>query len=119
VVVRATYGSFDALLTGDAYKDVERALVADLGPGVEVLKVGHHGSDTSTDPELLDGIRPQVALVSVGRGNRYGHPRTEVLERLRVRGIELRRTDQEGTLKVIARRDGRFDVYAAGPGPSR
>ena len=110
VVLRVRFGDFDALLTGDAYKPQERALVPILAAGIEVLKIGHHGSDTSTDPMLLDRIRPQLALISAGRNNRYGHPTRTVLAQLEHRGIEIRRTDQDGTVIVLGRRDGAFIV---------
>jgi competence protein ComEC len=110
VVLLATLGDFDALLTGDAYKDVDRALAPAFTDVVEVLKVGHHGSDTSTDPVLLDLARPQVALISVGRSNRYGHPAPEVLMRLEERGAWVRRTDRQGTITVLGRRDGSYAV---------
>jgi len=114
VVLRLSYGAFDALLTGDAYADVERALGPKVGP-IEVLKVGHHGSDTSTDSLLLAHARPEVALVSVGRSNRYGHPSPRVLDRLERSGTEVRRTDLEGTLSVVAWPDGRYEVAAERP----
>lgn len=114
VVLKLTYGAFDALLTGDAYVDVERALLPALGP-LEVLKVGHHGSDTSTDSLLLSRTRPQVALISVGRTNRYGHPSPRVVGRLERSGAEVRRTDLEGTLSIIAREDGRYQIGADRP----
>lgn len=110
VVLLASFGDFDALLTGDAYKDVERLIAAGLGDVVEVLKVGHHGSDTSTDALLLDVLRPEVALVSVGRNNRYGHPASDVLRRLDARGVRVRRTDREGHVRVLARPDGSLSV---------
>ena len=81
VILRVTYGDFDALLTGDAYKEVERRIAA-LVTDLELLKVGHHGSDTSTDSLLLALAQPEVAIVSVGRANRYGHPDPDVLGRL-------------------------------------
>lgn len=112
VVLKITYGDFDALLTGDAYTDVERALLPSLGP-LEVLKVGHHGSDTSTDSLLLAHTRPEVAVISVGRTNRYGHPSPRVVGRLERSGAEVRRTDLEGTLSIVARPDGRYEVSAA------
>jgi len=92
-----------------------------VGPGLEVLKVGHHGSTTSTDPVLLAATHPRVALVSVGRGNRFGHPSQEVLSRLRRFGVEVHRTDREGTLRVLGRRDGSFVVHGAraGVAPAR
>jgi competence protein ComEC len=110
VVLRLRYGDFEALLTGDAYKPQERALLPVLTSAVDVLKLGHHGSDTSTDPLLLDSIRPELALVSAGRSNRYGHPAPGVLQRLESRGIEVRRTDRDGTVTILGRRDGRFSI---------
>lgn len=114
VVLMVRYGAFDVLLTGDAYKPVERRIATLLGPDIEVLKVGHHGSDTSTDPVLLDGIRPELAVISVGPNNRYGHPAPEVLERLRERAIDVRRTDEDGTVTILGRPDGRFSLRHGG-----
>lgn len=116
VVIRLRYGAFDALLTGDAPAEVEREVSASLEGDVEVLKVAHHGSDTSTDSLLLLRARPEAALLSVGRGNRYGHPSPRVLARLRRAGVVVRRTDLEGTLRLVARRDGRFQLSSAGVG---
>lgn len=110
VVLLARYGSFEAFLTGDAYRPLERTLAESLPAGIEVLKVGHHGSDTSTDPALLEAIRPSVALISAGRGNRYGHPTRGVLESLGGHGIDIWRTDRDGTVTVVGRRDGRWSV---------
>jgi len=110
VVLHARLGAFDALLTGDAYKDVDRLLAPGFTDVVEVLKVGHHGSDTSTDPALLEAARPELALVSVGRFNRYGHPAPEVLARLEDHGVRIRRTDREGDVSVLGRPDGSYSV---------
>ena len=112
VVVKASYGAFDVLLTGDVSKDVERLVARELTDGLEVLKVAHHGSDTSTDSLLLARARPELALVSAGRYNRYGHPDPEVLGRLQRAGAVVHRTDVEGTVSVRARRDGRYTVDA-------
>ncbi len=114
VVLAVAFGSFDALLTGDAPTSVERGLLAGVSRDLEVLKVGHHGSLTSTDPALLAHARPALALVSVGRRNRYGHPAPGVLERLAAAGASVRRTDREGTLSVLGRRDGAWVVRAWG-----
>jgi competence protein ComEC len=113
VVLRVRYGAFDALLTGDAPAAVERIIAPAIQP-IEVLKVGHHGSDTSTDSLLVLHARPQAALISVGRGNRYGHPSPAVVSRLERAGVALYRTDRQGTLRIRARRDGRFAVEAEG-----
>jgi competence protein ComEC len=112
VVLLVRFGRFDALLTGDSPTSVEREFAPLLHGGLEVLKVGHHGSRTSTGPALLDAARPELALISVGRRNRYGHPAPVVLRRLRAAGIPIHRTDIEGTLTILARADGRFDLTA-------
>jgi competence protein ComEC len=109
VVLHVALGAFDVVLTGDAYRPTERLLAETLGD-VEVLKVGHHGSETSTDPLFLARTRPEIGLISVGRSNRYGHPAAGVLDRLRQAGVEIRRTDLEGTLTVVGRPDGSFTV---------
>lgn len=114
VVLLVRWGDFEALLTGDAPAAVERAVSSSLPEGgVEVLKVAHHGSDTSTDSLLLARARPELAVVSVGRGNRYGHPSPRVLGRLEGFGVPVRRTDRRGTVRVEARRDGSFRVSGA------
>ncbi|HEX5578864.1 MAG TPA: DNA internalization-related competence protein ComEC/Rec2, partial [Candidatus Limnocylindria bacterium] len=107
-------GRFRALLTGDAEAPVERRLLDRglIGPA-DVLKVGHHGSESSTLPELLAHLRPSVALISCGAGNEYGHPHAITLEHLRaVPGLWIRRTDVEGTLEVVA--DGGGPAAAGG-----
>lgn len=102
LVLRADFPEFSALLTGDAPAEVERLLPP--GPAdVDVLKLGHHGSKTATGDHLLDLATPALALVSVGAGNRYGHPAPEVLARLEGRGIPLLRTDEQGTITVFWR----------------
>jgi competence protein ComEC len=96
------FGDFTALLTGDAEAPVEARLVSRglLGP-VNVLKVGHHGSSSSTGAALLDATRPQTALISVGLGNDYGHPAAVTLRALAARpGLIVHRTDTEGTIEV-------------------
>ena len=114
VVLLVRLGRFEALLTGDAYKPQERSFTPSLPPDIEVLKVGHHGSETSTDPELLDRSTPRLALISVGRRNRYGHPTPGVLARLEARGVDIWRTDEDGSVSVLGRPDGRFVVRADG-----
>ncbi len=111
LVLEVRLGEFTALLTGDAPGDSEkRFLPRVLSSRVQVLKVGHHGSTTSTTDELLDRVRPEVALISVGRGNRFGHPDPEILHRLKGRGVPVHRTDQEGHLVVRVRRDGTYTI---------
>jgi competence protein ComEC len=113
VVLRVAFGQLEVLLTGDAYVDAERRVVGDVPAQLEVLKVGHHGSDTSTDSLLLARSSPEVALVSAGRGNRYGHPDPDIVARLERAGAQVWRTDQHGTVSVVGRRDGSYTVSAA------
>lgn len=109
VVLLVSWRGFRALLTGDAYTDVERRIMEAVGD-IDVLKVGHHGSETSTDPGFLETVAPEWALISVGRGNRYGHPAPAVLRRLQASGAEIFRTDRHGTVRLVVGRDGGVDV---------
>lgn len=113
-VVRATFGEVRFLLTGDAERREEEWLVQrDAGAlSADVLKVGHHGSPTSTTPAFLEAVAPRIALVSVGAGNVYGHPGPEVMRRLTEQGAMVLRTDLLGT--VILRTDGRSVEVEAG-----
>ena len=87
------------LFTGDAPIWVERNIIRDFPElDCDVLKVGHHGSDTSTCGEFLDAVTPTTAIISCGAANKYGHPKASVLTLLQQRGIEVRRTDVEGTI---------------------
>ena len=107
VVLLLRHGGFTALLTGDAEAPVEAALIGRgiLRP-VDVLKVGHHGSHSSTTPGLLAAVRPSLAVISSGDGNEYGHPAPETLAALAAHGsISVHRTDLEGDVEVVS--DGR------------
>ncbi len=111
-VFRLDYGTFQGLFLGDAPEAVEDALVERHGPELEVelLKVGHHGSRTSTGATLLAATRPQWAIVPVGRGNRYGHPHPTVIARLARHGVRVLRTDLEGSFRLRVRADGSVTV---------
>lgn len=114
VVVMAEYRGVRILLTGDAERDVESRLSARFGKDLraDVLKVGHHGSSTSTTAPLLDAVAPRLALVSVGAGNRYGHPNTQVLEALHSHGVHVLRTDDVGTIVVSIDGSDKLQVAA-------
>ncbi|HDZ54372.1 MAG TPA: MBL fold metallo-hydrolase [Candidatus Nealsonbacteria bacterium] len=97
------FGQHSWLFTGDAYKSVEKELIkknTDLT--ADILKIGHHGSKTSTAPEFIEQISPEIAVISAGRDNRYGHPSQEVLEILESHGIRVLRTDIDGDIKIIS-----------------
>jgi len=101
IVTLLEFGNFQALLTGDVGVEEEEKFLPALGE-VEVLKVAHHGSKYSTSESLLATTRPKLAVISVGANNRYGHPAPEVLERLRVVGAQIRRTDLEGEIELVS-----------------
>ena len=101
IVLEFVYHDVAILLTGDISADIERAIVPRLTPArIRVLKVAHHGSRTSTSQELLDAWRPQVAVISCGRGNSFGHPAPEVIERLKSLGAQIYRTDLDGQVTI-------------------
>jgi len=107
--VLCSSGDFDTLITGDADAFVERMLVKYIGlPDIELLMVGHHGAKNSTCQELLDRLRPETAVISVGY-NSYGHPAEETLARLEASGAKIYRTDQNGTV-TIAVKDGMIAI---------
>ena len=109
-VVRVRYGSFAALLTGDAGAEAEGELVRRFGGGLrsQLLKAGHHGSTTSTSAAFLGAVQPELVVISAGRRNRYGHPHADVLRRLAERGVRVARTDREGTVSVLADAAGQW-----------
>lgn len=106
VVLEIRYGDVAMLLTGDISADVERQILPRLSRApIRVLKVAHHGSRTSTSDALLEAWRPQIALVSCGRGNRFGHPAPDVVARLERSGARIYRTDRDGAITLTT--DGR------------
>jgi competence protein ComEC len=96
LVLHMAYGATSVMLEGDAEAPIENAMLAEPGLESTLLKVGHHGSITSTRPEFLARVAPQWAVISCGLHNRYGHPRQEVLEELQAAKIRTFRTDLNG-----------------------
>jgi len=92
-------GAASATFSGDAPKNVERFEETQFDWSAEVVKLGHHGSKTATDPTWLERVHPLIAIVSVGRNNRYGHPNRETLDLLDADRIRTLRTDEDGTLE--------------------
>ncbi len=99
VVIKVTYGEVSFLLLGDAEALSEKEIL-ESGAGIkaDVLKVGHHGSNSSTSAPYLKSVGPRYAVISVGYGNDYQHPHQVVLNRLKKGGIEVLRTDERGTV---------------------
>lgn len=96
IVIKLTYGETKFLFTGDAEKSEEAGIWTNIK--CDVLKVGHHGSDSSTTPNFLKKVEPKYAVISCGLGNAYGHPSDDVLKRLYDRNIDVFRTDLQGTI---------------------
>jgi len=93
-----SYGQTSVLLEGDAEKAVERRIAALHHPHADLLKVGHHGSATSTTPEILQSVRPSYGVISVGLHTSFGLPKADVLARLQAAGVRVYRTDLDGAV---------------------
>lgn len=106
IVTKLSYGDIDFMLTGDASIGTEEWMVDEYGNALssEVLKLGHHGSRTSTADSFLDTVHPTYAVVSAGVDNRYGHPHEEVVAKVHERGIELLSTTDGA---IVFRSDGK------------
>jgi competence protein ComEC len=114
LVLHMGYGATSVMLEGDAEAPIEQAMLAEQGLASTLLKVGHHGSITSTRPEFLKRVAPQWAVISSGLHNRYGHPREEVLEELQEAHVRTLRTDVNGISCFVM--DGQTTVGVAGCG---
>jgi competence protein ComEC len=112
LVLHVAYGGTSVLLEGDAEAPIEQAMLTEPDLESTLLKVGHHGSVTSTQPEFLARVMPQWAVISCGLRNRYGHPREEVLEELQEARVRTFRTDINGASCF------RLDGKAATPEPN-
>lgn len=112
LVVLAEHRGTRILMTGDAGAAAERRLVDSYGEDLraEVLKVAHHGSQTSSSRLLLESVRPRLALISAGVANRYGHPARSVLDRLSEQGIPVLRTDRSGVVLLHLSANGRMRI---------
>lgn len=115
IVFKLTYGSKSFLFTGDTEDVSEKEMLSggyDLK--ADVLKVGHHGSNSSTTSEFLSAVAPKYAVISVGKGNTYGHPTQTTLDKLKNAGITVYRTDELGT--IVATCDGNNITFSTKPG---
>ncbi|MDO8663688.1 MAG: ComEC/Rec2 family competence protein [Candidatus Wildermuthbacteria bacterium] len=106
IVIKLSFGENNFLFTGDALKLVEKEIIGrGLDIKSDVLKIGHHGSKTSSGEEFIEQVSPAIAVISAGRNNSYGHPHQEVLDTLNKYGITVLRTDQNGDIKIISNGD--------------
>jgi competence protein ComEC len=114
LIFRLTAGSFRYINSGDATVEQERRVLSAWPVDslrADLLKIGHHGSRTSTSEDWIAAVRPTVAVISAGSGNRFGHPHPEVLDRIGQSNVPLLwRTDRRGTLCVQYRTDGKWRI---------
>ena len=103
IVFAIEYGEYRFLFTGDIEKQAEKHLENKIGD-IDVLKVAHHGSRTSSSKQIIDELSPEFSVISCGIDNRYGHPHLETIANLR--GSRILRTDQLGT--IVFRSDGEY-----------
>lgn len=111
-VVMIEYGEVRFLFMADCEKEAELAAIEAMGEDAfdcDVIKVGHHGSYTSTSDELLAAATPDIAVISCGDNNEYGHPHRETVEKIENLGIDIYRTDEDGT--VVISTDGKNFWY--------
>ena len=102
IISRFVYNNYSFLFTGDAYISEERELLSrDEDLSSDVLKLGHHGSKTSTSEEFLLAVSPQVAIISAGVDNRYGHPHRDVIDLLERFNVSVMRTDRDGDIRIV------------------
>src|SRR5437762_12438172 len=113
------YGQFRALFTGDSEQEELCYWLASAAiPRVNVLKLAHHGSANGTSAGWIAATKPQVAIISVGAGNSYGHPSALVISQWRNAGARVYRTDVAGTILIVANDDGSFVVTTERGGSS-
>lgn len=114
LIIRLDYEDTSYLFMGDAEYEAELALVnSGRNINADVLKIGHHGSYSSTSNELLDAVNPEYAVISCGFNNQYGHPNADCLNKLRSRGIDLYRTDEQGV--IVLQSDGHSIEWNCSP----
>lgn len=106
IVLKVSFGEMDMIMTGDAETEIEKKILeSGVDIDAEILKVGHHGSDTSNSEAFLDAISPEYGLISCGYSNKYEHPIKEVMERLQNRNVEIYRTDESGSVVMTITTD--------------
>ncbi|HEY8891739.1 MAG TPA: ComEC/Rec2 family competence protein [Clostridium sp.] len=116
IVIRLTFGNNSFMFEGDAEDISENEMLSKgFDVSADVLKIGHHGSSSSTTDAFLDKVNPKYAVISVGKDNSYGHPHKSTMVKLKAKGIKVYRTDENGT--IVATSDGKnitFNTKAGG-----
>lgn len=102
MITELSYGSFNTLLTGDTQSDELLHVIESISQSIEVLQLPHHGSKTGTVPDLFNKLKPKLAVISVGKNNRYNLPNVSVLQMLKEQKVPLARTDQAGDVEIVS-----------------
>lgn len=105
LILRMGYGENSILFTGDATRRYEATLLGDAALDTDFLKVGHHGSYTSSGREFLEQVSPQISIISVGEDNIYNHPSSQTLQTMEELNLPMVRTDYDGTISIIMTED--------------
>ncbi len=108
LVIKMSYGNSSILLTGDAEKELEEKLSSKIS--ANILKVGHHGSKTSSSDEFIQKVSPQIALIGVGKDNHFGHPNEDVIKRLKDKNVLIYRTDLNGEIYIEMNKKGKIKI---------
>lgn len=102
VVLYGEYKEYDFILTADIGKEQEKFILENgFNRDIDMIKVGHHGSDTSTSQRFIELLRPELAIISCGLGNKFGHPDKEVIQRLKEGEVKILRTDIHGRVETV------------------
>lgn len=115
LVCKLNYKKFSMLFTGDIEEIAEKEILYKYSKNLgvlksDILKVGHHGSKTSSSNEFIKEISPKYAVIGVGKNNKFGHPNNGVLERLNNYGTKIYRTDEDGEISIIVNRKGKVKI---------
>ena len=115
LVLKLNYKKFSILFTGDIEKSAEKKIINKYKNNPEILKatilkVAHHGSKTSSIQEFINKVKPQIALIGVGKNNKFGHPNEEIINRLKDIGAKIYRTDQDGEISITVNKKGKMEI---------
>ena len=111
IIVKLKYKTVSMLFTGDCEKEQEKEVLdKKINIRADILKVAHHGSSTSSSEEFLAKINPKIALIGVGKNNKFGHPNPDIIDKLKSNNIEIYRTDKMGEIIIEVKNNGKLNI---------
>lgn len=112
IVAKFQYEKFSVLFTGDIEKEAEEKILQKYSSKLQatILKVGHHGANTSTTDEFIKMVQPKIGLIGVGKDNKYGHPNSQIIEKLKKNEVKIYRTDLCGEISIILKRNEKMKI---------